>query len=329
MTAPMRRLLVICAVALTSIAIQAQEKEQPPIIPQTNDIRNMGMPASQTNDSHESMTSADENVVHAMNNMQGHMDSGAHMKMTPLRLATPGDSDRAQLVASAARKVAEQYQDYRKALADGYVIFLPNVPQRMYHFTNYRYAMEAIFDFNPEHPTSLLYEKQGVDRYKIIGVMYTAPKHASLSELDSRVPLSIAQWHAHINLCLPPRGENQQMSRPRSKFGLAGSISSRDKCEAAGGRFVTQIFGWMVHVYPFEKNQQDVWSVERQMVAPNEVRDEDEKTRQSPKQNSAQDPTGNQNHTANQREDQNEVPNQQEDQNKDQSRAPDKDQNQN
>src|SRR6185437_10273336 len=96
MTAPMRRLLVICAVALTSIAIQAQEKEQPPIIPQTNDIRNMGMPASQTNDSHESMTSADENVVHAMNNMQGHMDSGAHMKMTPLRLATPGDSDRAQ-----------------------------------------------------------------------------------------------------------------------------------------------------------------------------------------------------------------------------------------
>jgi hypothetical protein len=296
MTATMRRLLAICALALAAIAAQAQEKEQPPNSSSSDGMQNLTMPASQTGDSHESMTSADVNAVHAMNNMQGHMDSGPHMKMTPLRLATPGDEDRAQLVIAAARKVAEQYQDYRKALADGYVIFLPNVPQRMYHFTNYRYAMEAIFDFNPQHPTSLLYEKQGVDRYKIIGVMYTAPKHASLSELDSRVPLSIAQWHAHINLCLPPRGENQQMSRPGSKFGLAGSITSRDKCEAAGGRFVPQIFGWMVHVYPFEKTEQDIWSVERQMVAPSETQDEDHKAAQSQGQNQDQekDPDGNQ-----------------------------------
>ena len=159
----MRRILAIARWPLPRLRPSpAQEKEQAPTSSQNNGMQNMTMSASQAGDSHESMTSADENVVHAMNNMQGHMDSGAHMKMTPLRLATPGDSDRAQLVASAARKVAEQYQDYRKALADGYVIFLSNVPQRMYHFTNYRYAMEAIFDFNPEHPTSLLYEKQGV-----------------------------------------------------------------------------------------------------------------------------------------------------------------------
>jgi hypothetical protein len=25
------------------------------------------------------------------------------------------------------------------------------------------------------------------------------------------------------------------------------------------------IFGWVVHVYPFEKNAADVWSVEKQM----------------------------------------------------------------
>jgi hypothetical protein len=288
----MKRILSICALLLAIFTAhahaQAQKQAQPPTSSQNNGVWNMGMSAWQSNDSQESMTGADENVVHAMNNMQGHMDPGPHMKMTPLRFSTPGDADRAQLVVAAARKVAERYQDYRRALADGYVIFLPNVPQRMYHFTNYRYAMEAIFDFNPEHPTSLLYEKQGVDRYKIIGVMYTAPKHASLSELDSRVPLSIAQWHAHINLCLPPRGENQQMARPGSKFGLAGSISSRDKCEAAGGRFVPQIFGWMVHVYPFEKNQQDVWSVERQMASPSEIQKEDHKAIQGEGQNQNQ-----------------------------------------
>ena len=35
-------------------------------------------------------------------------------------------------------------------------------------------------------------------------------------------------------------------------------------CEAAGGKFMPQIFGWMVHVYPFEQKPEDVWSVERQ-----------------------------------------------------------------
>ncbi|MGB8583682.1 MAG: hypothetical protein WCD47_22885 [Candidatus Sulfotelmatobacter sp.] len=46
---------------------------------------------------------------------------------------------------------------------------------------------------NPRHPTSLLYEKHG-DDYKLIGVMYTAPKRFGEDQLDQRVPLSVAQW---------------------------------------------------------------------------------------------------------------------------------------
>jgi hypothetical protein len=100
------------------------------------------------------------------------------MKMTALRQPKPGDAARAQQVAEAARKTSEKYTDYHTALADGYKIFLPNVPQKMYHFTNYGYGIENAFHFNPEHPTSLLYEKHG-DDYKLIGVMYTAPKRLS------------------------------------------------------------------------------------------------------------------------------------------------------
>ena len=37
-----------------------------------------------------------------------------------------------------------------------------------------------------------------------------------------------------------------------------------DACEAAGGRFFPQAFGWMVHVYPYEQKAEDIWSVERQ-----------------------------------------------------------------
>ena len=199
----------------------------------------------------------------AMHAMEGHMDMGPHMAMTAVRKPQPGDKEKADQVVEAARKVADKYQDYKLALADGFKIFLPNVPQKQYHFTNYTYAFEARMHFNPDHPTSLLYQKNG-DGYKLIGVMYTAAKGASEDELNSRVPLSIAQWHRHVNSCMPPPDKKNEAIGPDAKFGLAGSIASKDACDAAGGKFIPQIFGWMVHVYPFEKNPEDVWSVERQ-----------------------------------------------------------------
>jgi len=205
-----------------------------------------------------------DGTAHAMRSMEDRqMSMGPHMKMTSLRELKPGDQEKADQVVAAARKAAEQYSDYKAALADGYKIFLPNLPQRQYHFTNYRYAFEAAFNFNPEHPTSLLYEKHG-DDYKLIGVMYTAPKNANWNELDQRIPLSVAQWHAHINMCLPPSDRRNEAWGPNAKFGLAGSITTKLECDAAGGKFMPQIFGWMVHVYPFEQKPEDIWSVERQ-----------------------------------------------------------------
>ena len=201
--------------------------------------------------------------THAMHSMEGHMDMGPHMKMTALRPLQPGDASRAQQIAEEARRAADKYKDYHVALADGFKIFLPNVPQKMYHFTNYANAGEAEFRFNPDHPTSLLYEKRGED-YKLIGVMYTAPKHSTEEELDARIPLSIAQWHEHVNFCSAPAGRKSEMLAPNSPFGLHGSIQTQEACDAAGGTFRPVIFNWMVHIYPFEKDQANIWSVERQ-----------------------------------------------------------------
>ena len=201
--------------------------------------------------------------VHAMHSMEGHMDMGPHMKMTALRPSKPGDADRAQQIVESARKASEKYTDYRTALADGFKIFHPEVPQKMYHFTNYGYAMEAAFRFNPEHPTSLLYEKHG-DDYKLIGVMYTAPKRFDEAQLDERIPLSVGQWHEHVNFCAPPADKKAEMRSPHPQFGLRGSITTQEACDAAGGTFHPVIFNWMVHVYPFEKDQASIWSVERQ-----------------------------------------------------------------
>ena len=193
-----------------------------------------------------------------------HMDMGPHMKMTELRPAKPGDQERADKIVAELRSSLAKYQDYHAALDDGYKIFLPNVKMPMKHFTNWQYAMEAAFRFNPEHPTSLLYEQHG-DSYKLIGAMYTAPKRYSEDDLDKRVPLSVAQWHEHVNLCKPPKGQEREMLSPYARFGLAGSIATKEECEAAGGTFYPIIYNWMVHVYPFERSPRDVWSLERQM----------------------------------------------------------------
>jgi len=210
------------------------------------------------------MNSESDGNAAAMHSMEGHhMDMGPHMKMTTLRSAQPGDQDKADQIVQAARAAAEKYKDYKVALADGYKIFLPNLPQKQYHFTNYWNALRARNGFDPSRPTSLLYEKNGND-YKLIGVMYTAQKDASEDELNSRIPLSIAQWHAHVNLCMPPRDRRQEAMPPNAKFGLGGSITTKEECDAAGGKFMPQIFGWMVHIYPFEQKPEDIWSVERQ-----------------------------------------------------------------
>jgi hypothetical protein len=203
---------------------------------------------------------------HAVGAMSGHhMDMGPHMKMTALRPAQPGDQQRADAVVAASRKAMAKYADYKVALDNGFQIFLPNVPQKQYHFTNYRYAFEARNGFNPDHPTSLLYEKTADGGYKLVGAMYTAPKSFSEDELNARIPLSIAQWHEHVNFCKAPEGRKSEYFGKDRKFGLRGSITTEEQCKAAGGDFHAVIFGWMVHVYPFEKNAADVWSVEKQM----------------------------------------------------------------
>jgi hypothetical protein len=200
---------------------------------------------------------------HAMHSMESHhMDMGPHMKMTALRDLKPGDADRAQKVLEAARGVMTKYQDYHAALADGFQIFHPEVPQHMYHFTNYKYAYEAAFNFNPDHPTSLLYEKHGED-YKLVGVMYTAPKRYTEDDLDQRIPLSVAQWHEHVNICIAPPDRKRESLPPNPKFGFAGSIATQEACDAAGGTFHPLIFNWMVHVYPNEKTDAEIWSAER------------------------------------------------------------------
>jgi hypothetical protein len=185
-----------------------------------------------------------------------------HMYMTLLRPMQPGDKERADAVVAAARTAMAPYQDYRKALADGYEIFLPNVAQHIYHFTKHEYGREAWRHFDPLKPTSLLYEKTADGGYKLVGAMYTDRVDANEDELNRRIPLSIARWHQHVNFCVAPMGQKAKYFGPDAKFGLLGSIQTREACEAAGGEFLPHLFGWMVHVYPYETDSAKIWSTD-------------------------------------------------------------------
>jgi hypothetical protein len=89
--------------------------------------------------------------------------------------------------------------------------------------------------------------------------MYTAPKRVSEQTLDERVPLSVGRWHAHVNLCFPPRGADRTRV-DWTRFGFNGSIATEVECDRAGGRFYPQVFGWMLHVYPFEQTREKIWT---------------------------------------------------------------------
>ncbi|GAC1635445.1 MAG: hypothetical protein NVS9B14_12720 [Candidatus Acidiferrum sp.] len=206
------------------------------------------------------MPDADEQASEkdAMTDMAHMHGANAHMTMTAMRPLAAGDKQKADEIVAQLKAGIEKYRDYHAALNDGFRIFLPNIPQPEYHFTSYENGFLAAMKFDPSRPTSLLYKKSG-DGYELVGAMYTMPKRATPDQLDQRVPLSIAMWHLHTNLCLPPQAELKTADWTR--FGLKGSITTQEACDAAGGHFRPSVFGWMVHVYPYESSPEKIFAM--------------------------------------------------------------------
>jgi len=199
----------------------------------------------------------EHDAVSAMSGGRDH-NHDLHMYMTTMRKQSPEDVQRANEIVEQLRAGIEKYKDYHLALNEGYRIFLPNLPQPEYHFTNYKNGFLEAFTFDPARPTSLLYKKTAAG-YDLVGAMYTMPKRATEDQLNARVPLSVAMWHLHTNLCMPPK--DQYRSADWTRFGLRGSIATQEACDAAGGKFSPVIFGWMVHVYPYEYSLDKIFAM--------------------------------------------------------------------
>jgi hypothetical protein len=260
--------LLFGAFFLLSVLLAAMPGHRTPNTPQDS-AQEVDHPAPAQGVEHGSMPGmdmSDENAseAHAVQAMTaGHHDAHSlHMRMTGKRQETPDDVARAKEIVAELRAGIEKYRDYHVALNEGYKIFLPNLPLPEYHFTSYRNGFLEAFTFDPSRPTSLLYKKTSTG-YELVGAMYTMPKGASEDQLNARVPLSVASWHLHTNLCLPPKDQFRSVNW--NQFGLKGAIATQQACDDAGGRFQPVIFGWMVHVYPFENSLEKIFAMHHHM----------------------------------------------------------------
>ena len=184
-----------------------------------------------------------------------------HMCITPLRPEQPGDAERAKAVVDQVRAAIEKYKDYKKAIKDGYIQANPTVDQPQFHFNNDANAKLADTRFDPTRPTSLLYYRTPTQRFKLEGVMFTARNSGTEDELNQRVPLSIARWHKHTNFCAAPENKVKEYFGDHPKFGMFGSIHTREACNAEGGTFVPVVFTWMIHVFPYENDFKNQFSM--------------------------------------------------------------------
>jgi hypothetical protein len=216
----------------------------------------------QTSDSMANMPGMGKSGVADMKDMGPSMAAMAgHMYVTPLRPRQPGDEEKVKEIVARVRASIERYRDYKKALADGYVIANPEVDQPQAHFNNKANLAAAEKHFDPTRPSSLLYFKTPKQRYKLEGVMFTAASNATEDELDARIPLSMVRWHYHEKFCAAPASRTQEYLGQHPKFGMFGSINTADACKAEGGTFMPRIFTWMIHVFPFENDLNDVFSM--------------------------------------------------------------------
>lgn len=184
-----------------------------------------------------------------------------HMCITPLRPEQSGDAERAKTLVDQVRAAIEKYKDYKTAIKDGYIQANPTVDQPQFHFNNDANAKLADTRFDPTRPTSLLYYRTPTQRFKLEGVMFTARNSATEDELNQRVPLSIARWHKHTNFCAAPENKVKEYFGDHPKFGMFGSIHTREGCNAEGGTFLPVVFTWMIHVFPYENDFKNQFSM--------------------------------------------------------------------
>ncbi len=196
------------------------------------------------------------------------MMMGDHMQMSVKPPAQPGDAARAARIEAAARTVVDHYRDAATAVRDGYAPYFDSGKMGAeIHYVNLQYSAQERQQIDYAHPGAILY-KRAPQGLVAVGVMYSAAPDADAAELNARVPLSVAPWHRHVNICKARDIPLTDQMQSDSKFGFRGSIHTEDACQQADGKWLPVVFGWMTHVYPNASGAANIWGgTDMQMTA--------------------------------------------------------------
>jgi len=164
-----------------------------------------------------------------------------HMTFTPTRAGTAADTARALEVVEQLRAAIAPYQTLDAAEAGGYRARKdPEMVRgaRLLHVGKRTGRRGQDQPFEPSAPQALLYRRGADGQLRLAGAMYVAPLSATLDDLDAMIPLSLAHWHRHLNICV---------SGTQTSLRRIPKATTAEACEAAGGRFRAES-RYMVHV---------------------------------------------------------------------------------
>ena len=162
-----------------------------------------------------------------------------HMSLTELRPGSPDDTTRALAVVRQLRSAIEPYQTLEAAAAAGYHPRRDStmLPEGKLLHAGKRQGRRAAGTLDPSAPQALLYRRLEDGSLRLAGAMFVAPPQSTVADLDALIPLSVAHWHQHRNVCVAPGPERRVLRR----------VTTADGCETAGGRFRAES-RYMIHV---------------------------------------------------------------------------------
>jgi hypothetical protein len=163
------------------------------------------------------------------------------MRLTGSVPGTAADTARALDVVRRLRSAIAPYQTLQAAAAAGYHARRDSTAVRtgrLLHAGRRRRAAEPDGGLSVDPPQSLLYRRVPDGSMRLAGAMLVAPPDATAEDLDAMIPLSVARWHRHVNVCAVREGRERRVLR---------RVSSAEECTAAGGRFRAKS-RYMIHV---------------------------------------------------------------------------------
>lgn len=164
-----------------------------------------------------------------------------HMSFSPERAGTAADTARAVALLEELRRAVAPYQTLDAARAAGYVpLRSPESVKngKLLHAGRRPRRPREGGQFDPAKPQALLFRRETDGTMHLAGAMFVAPPSATLDDLDAMVPLGVARWHQHMNICV---------SAGRSFLRRLAHATTEEACSRLGGHFRAES-RYMVHV---------------------------------------------------------------------------------